>query len=296
MIDSVTVFGGSGFVGRDIVRRLASDGADVRIAVRHPGRANFLKDVSNRITLIAADVWQERSVGPAIHGADAVVNTVGHYVERGRATFEAVHGQGALHVARACAEAGIRRLVHISGLGADLPSPSAYVRARAKGERLVSDTLQSATILRPSVIFGPDDAFLTRLTDLTASLPVLPLFGRGETRLQPVYVGDVAEAVARALATSGAQGKIYELGGPRVYTYKELIRLVLQHTGRKRLLLRVPFGVWDTLASALSLLPNPPLSRDQVTLMKIDNVVAAGALTLDDLGVRPTLLESFIKR
>src|SRR5512134_1443605 len=199
----VTVFGGSGFVGRQIVKRLADNGADVRVAVRRPERASFVLKASRagQIAPIYADVWDEASVAPAVDGADAVINTVGHYVERGKATFEAIHGQGAMHVARASALAGVRRLVHISGLGADPASDSTYVRARGIGEDLVREAFPGATILRPSIIFGPEDAFFNRLAALARVMPVLPLFGSGKTKLQPVYVGDVAEAVARALAT-----------------------------------------------------------------------------------------------
>ena len=178
----VTVFGGSGFLGRQIVRRLAEDGAEVRVAVRHPERASFLTEYSTAgpITTTRADVWDEATVGPAVAGSDAVVNTVGHYVERGRATFEAIHGQGALHVARAAAIAGVRRLVHISGIGADAGSESPYVRARAAGELLVREAFPDAIILRPSVMFGPEDAFFNQLAALTRVMPILPLFGSGD--------------------------------------------------------------------------------------------------------------------
>ena len=210
----VTVFGGSGFLGRQIVKRLARDGAAVRVAVRHPERAVFFTGIGTAglITTVRADVWDEATVGPAVDGSDAVVNTVGHYVERGRATFEAIHGQGALHVARASAKAGVKRLVHISGIGADAGSPSAYVRARAIGERLVTEAFPEATILRPSVMFGPEDAFFNQLAALARVMPILPLFGTGAVKLQPVYVGDVAEAVARALATEAARGQDLRAG------------------------------------------------------------------------------------
>ena len=292
----VTVFGGSGFLGRQIVRRLADEGAAVRVAVRHPERAAFLTGTgaAGEITAVYADVWDEASVGPAVDGAEAVVNTVGHYVERGRASFAAIHGQGAMQVARAAAQAGVRRLVHISGIGADPASASPYVRARGIGERLVREAFPEATILRPSVLFGPEDAFLNRLAGLARVMPALPLFGSGATKLQPVYVRDVAEAVARALATPAAQGQVYELGGPRIYTYKELVRLVLAQIGRKRLLVPIPFVVWELLAALVAPLPHRPVSRDQVILMKRDNVVAANALTFAELGITPTPLEEVL--
>jgi uncharacterized protein YbjT (DUF2867 family) len=297
----VTVFGGSGFVGSAIVERLAHDAAEVRVAVRHPERVRAATaGRGGRIMPVRADVWEADSVPPAVEGADAVVNTVGHYVARGQRTFEAIHGQGARNVAKAAALAGVRRLVHISGIGADPASPSPYVRARAIGEQYVREAFPEATILRPSVIFGPGDAFFNVLARLTRVLPVLPLFGTGAMRLQPVYVCDVAEAVAQALVQPKAAGRTYELGGPRTYRYRELLQLVLRQTGRRRLLLPLPFLVWDTLAALLSPLPTPPVSRDQVTLMKEDNVVGTDVGTLRDLGITPTPLEailpSYLKR
>jgi NADH dehydrogenase len=292
----ITVFGGTGFLGRQIVRRLADGGADVLVAVRHPEQASFPARAgeTGQITMAYGDVWTEASVGPAVNGAEAVVNTVGHYVERGKATFEAIHGQGAMHVARASAMAGVRRLVHISGIGADPGSESPYVRARAVGERLVREAFPGATILRPSVMFGPEDEFLNQLAALTRIMPVLPLFGSGAVKLQPVYVGDVAEAVAKALVTEGAQRQTYELGGPRVYTYKALLQLLLKQLGRKRPLMPFPYFAWELLAALMASLPNHPISRDQVVLMKRDNVVSPNALSLADLGVVPTPVEGIL--
>jgi uncharacterized protein YbjT (DUF2867 family) len=290
----VTIFGGSGFLGRRIALHLAADGAEVRIAVRHPERATFLTRTGSpgQITAVRADVWDEATVPPALAGAVAVVNTVGHYVERGDANFEAIHGQGASHVAAAAHAAGVERLVHISGIGADPASDSPYVRARAMGERLVREAFTAATILRPSVMFGPDHDFLSRLAGLARLLPVLPLFGAGEVKLQPVYVDDAAAAVGKALAMPAAAGKLYELGGPRVYSYKELVQLVLEQTGQKRLLLPMPYFAWHALAALMAPLPGRPISRDQVKLMQSDNVVSPGALTFADLGITPTALEA----
>jgi NADH dehydrogenase len=186
----------------------------------------------------------------------------------------------------------VQRLVHISGIGADPASDSPYVRARAIGERLVREAFPAATILRPSVMFGPADAFLNRLAALARISPALPLFGSGEVKLQPVYVGDVAAAVARALVTPEAAGRLYELGGPRVYSYRALVQLVLDQTGRRRLLLPVPYAAWNALAALLAPLPQRPISRDQVKLMQKDNVVSPGALTFADLGITPTALEA----
>ena len=305
----VTVFGGSGFLGRRIVERLAAAGNDVRVGVRHPERASFRRgsgrngrdagggggggddERRGRIEVVRADVRYEPTVARAVEGAASVINTVGHYVEKRGATFDAIHGRGALHVARQAKRAGAERLVHISGLGADPRSDSPYVRTRGIGEGLVREAFQGVTILRPSVIFGPDDSFLNKLAGMARQAPVLPLFGTGGTRLQPVFVGDVAEACAKVLADPSTQGRVYELGGPRVYAYEELVRLVIEGIDRRRALVPVPFLVWDVLAAVAALLPNPPLTRDQVKLMRRDNVVGSEALTLADLGIRPVVLK-----
>ena len=314
----ITVFGGSGFLGRRIVECLAAAGNDVRVAVRHPERASFREGGvgrdggggvdgddagsghdardgddagSGRIEVVRADVWDEPTVARAVEGTASVINTVGHYVEKRGATFDAIHGRGAQHVARQAKAAGAARLVHISGLGADPGSASPYVRARGIGENLVREAFDGVTILRPSVIFGPGDAFVNKLAAMGRQAPVLPLFGTGGTRLQPVFVGDVAEACARALADPSSQGRVYELGGPRVYPYRQLVRLVLDEVGARTALVPVPFLAWDVLACGLALLPNPPLTRDQVKLMKRDNVVGRDALILSDLGIRPVPLE-----
>ena len=284
----VTVFGGSGFLGREIVERLLAEGVTVRVAVRHPGRA------ASGGQPVYADLRDETSVALAVEGSEAVVNAVGLYVEKGAETFEAVHELGALNLAHQAAAQGVDRLVHVSGIGADLRSESRYVRARAKGELLVADVFPRATILRPGVLFGPEDSFLNALAGVASRTPLLPLFGRGQTRLQPVYVGDVAEAVRRALTQPEAAGKTYELGGPEVYSYRALVELVLARSGRRRLLLPLPFPVWQALAVLASILPAPLLTRAQVTLMKQDNLVAEGALSLADLGIEATALEDVL--
>ena len=292
----VTVFGGSGFLGRQIVERLAAEGASVRVAVRHPERAAFLERLGGdgQIELVAADVWDEETVADAVKQSASVINTVGHYVEKGTATFDAVHGQGALHVARQARQAGVERLIHISGLGSDPASDSPYIRARGIGEDLVRKAFEGVTIFRPGVIFGPNDAFFNTLADMARKTPMLPLFGLGATNLQPVHVGDVAEACVRALADPSTQGKLYELGGPRVYTYKALLRLVVEQAGKRRILVPVPFFIWDILAALMAVLPNPPLTRDQVKLMKGDNVVDGKALTLQDLGIVAASVEEVL--
>ena len=290
---SVTVFGGSGFLGRQIVKHLAEAGYGVRVAVRHPDRATSLAmpGPNGRIELVQADVWKEATVARAVEGSASVVNTVGHYVEKSGATFDRIHGQGALHVARQAKQAGAERLVHISGVGADPGSPSPYVRARGIGETLVKDAFDDVTILRPSVIFGPGDSFLNTLARMAQRSPIMPLFGTGNTRLQPVFVGNVAEACIRVLADPSTRGRVYELGGPRIYAYRELVRLVRDRVAGRALMVPCPFLAWDILAAAMAVHPNPPLTRDQVTLMKRDNVIDRQASTLDDLGIRPVSVE-----
>ena len=292
----VTVFGGSGFLGRQIVKCLAAEGTNVRVAVRHPERASRLKGFAgdSGIELVSADVWDESTVARALKKSTSVINTVGHYVEKGSSTFDAVHGQGALHVARQARQAAVERLIHISGLGADPTSDSPYVRARGIGEVLVKEAFDGVTILRPSVIFGPDDSFFNTLAGIARRTPVLPLFGMGRTNLQPVFVGDVAEACVSVLADPSTEGKAYELGGPRVYTYKALLRLVLRQVDRRRVLVPLPFFLWDTLAALMAFLPDPPLTRDQVKLMKRDNVVEGTTLTLEDLGIGPISVEEIL--
>jgi len=292
----VTVFGGSGFLGGEIVKRLVADGIAVRVAVRHPDDAAIARQSGHaaKVQSVYADVRDETSVALAMAGSDAVVNAVGLYVENGAESFATVHELGALNVAHQAATLGVDRLVHVSGIGADMRSRSSYVRARAKGELLVGDVFSRATILRPGVLFGPADKFLNALAGIARRTPVLPLFGRGRTRLQPVYVGDVAAAAVSALSHAGAPGKTYELGGPRVYSYRALVELVLGRAKRRRLLLPMPFPLWDILALLGSILPTPPITRAQVALMKHDNVVAKTALSLEDLGVTPTALEDIL--
>ena len=242
---------------------------------------------------VAADVRDEAAVTAAVEGAEAVVNAVGLYVERGGDTFQAVHVEGAGRVARQAARVRAR-LVHLSGIGADASSRSRYVRARAQGEAAVREAYPKATILRPSVLFGPGDAFFNTFARMARAAPVLPLFGAGDTRLQPVFVDDVAEAVARALGGHDAAGRIYELGGPKTYSYRELLQLVLDREGKRRPFLPLPFAAWHAMATAASLLPGPPLTRDQVFLMEQDNLVAPDALGFADLGIAPTPVEEVL--
>ena len=290
----ITVFGASGYLGGRISRRLAEDGAAVRAVCRRPDNLVLAprNGVGGEIVPFHADVRDATTVAAAVAGVDAVVNAVGLYVEHAAETFDAVHVQGALHVARTSARAGVGRLVHISGIGVDETSSSPYLRARALGEAVVWDHFDGATILRPSAVFGPDDAFLSALAGIVRSLPVVPLFGRGDTFLQPVHVGDVAAAVAAVLDRPETQAGVYELGGPEVFRYRELIEMVSAQLQCRRILLPLPFWIWDLLARLLAILPNPPLTRDQVALMRRDNVAGPSMPNLHDLGVSPTAIQS----
>lgn len=293
---NVTVFGGSGFIGRHLVKRLAQAGVRIRVAVRDPEAAAFLKPMGDvgQVAPLATNIRSETSVRRAVEGAEAVVNTVGILFESGRQRFEAVHLRGAALVATAAREAGARRLLHISAIGAAADSPGRYGRSKWAGEQAVEQAFPGATIVRPSVVFGPEDGFFNRFAQLAVFLPALPLIGGGATRFQPVYVGDLADAMMRMLEEPATAGRCYELGGPRIYSFKELMQLVLRVTGRRRLLLPVPFAVARLQAAFLQLLPTPPLTVDQVNMLTVDNVVAAEALGFQELGLAPTTAEAVL--
>ncbi|MEQ9010755.1 complex I NDUFA9 subunit family protein [Algiphilus sp.] len=279
---TVTVFGGTGFLGRRIVATLLEAGREVRVATRNPETVDAAAWAS-RVKSIAADVRDPEAVARAVQSADAIVNAVSLYVEGQGLDFESVHVDGARNIAQA---AEGRPLVHVSGIGAHESSPSAYVRARARGERAVRDACSNAIILRPSVLFGPNDAFL-RTLDAITRLPLIPLFGRGDTKLQPVHVDDLAMAVLHAMDNPTAAGRILELGGAGTYRYREILALVLAARGRKRWLVPVPFVLWHLLAAIATCLPSPPLTRDQVILMRDDNVVGPDAMGFEALGIAP---------
>ncbi|MFC3282495.1 complex I NDUFA9 subunit family protein [Litchfieldella rifensis] len=285
-----TVFGGTGFLGSAIVQELVAAGTAVRVAVRHPRLPEDLAS-SDDIELVSADIRDDSSVAAALEGASGAVNAVGLYTEPSRTeTFDIIHAQGAGRVAHHCREAGVECLVHISGIGADADSASSYIRARAHGEQRVRTAFPSAVIVRPSVLFGPRDAFLGALA-MISRFPVVPLFGRGDTRLQPVLVADVAHAVSRLLDTAAPDLLLYELGGASTYRYREIVELVLTRLGRRRPLLPVPFVAWRALARLAALLPSPPLTENQVMLMQQDNVVGPDVGTFDDLRITPCSLE-----
>jgi len=296
----VTIFGGSGFVGGQIVRALAKRGSRVRVAVRQPGRGYRLRMLGDvgQIEVVQANVRDADSVTRALEGAEACVNAVAVLYESGRQTFQALHVDGARAVAEAARAAGIDRFVQISAIGASEASPALYGRTKAAGEAAVRAVLPSASILRPSVVFGPDDQFFNRFAAMATVSPALPLIGGGRTRFQPVFVADVAAAVAQAIWDPGAAGRTYELGGPGVYSFKALMTLLLAQIGRERLLVNVPFPVAGLLGGVGGLVAMtgiaPPITSDQVDLLRVDNVVSPGALGLSDLGVAANPLEPII--
>ena len=300
----VTVFGGSGFIGRYAARVLVEQGWRVRVACR---RMNTAQDVRlagppGWVDIVQANVRHEASVRAAIEGADAVVNLVGILFETKRQSYDSTQLEGAVNVAEAAAEAGITRFVQMSAIGADPDAEADYARTKGLAEQRVREIVPTATILRPSVVFGPEDEFLNRFADLARMAPAMPAIGGGGTKVQPIYAGDVADAIAAAVDREDAAGKTYELGGPRTYTFNEIYDFILKETGRRRFKVPLPFFIAGTLGTitgavwryippfSWGFFGDPPLTGDQVELLKSDNVVAEDALTAADLGV--TSLES----
>ncbi len=295
MPGTVTVFGGTGFLGRRVVQHLRDKGHIVQVASRHPENCGkHLGNDMTRLQPLAADIHDERSVAAAVAGAHGVVNAVSLYVEHGKDTFQSVHVAGAERVARLARNANVQHLAQVSGIGSDANSSSKYIRARGEGELAVRSAFPAATLVRPAVMFGPDDAFLTTLLDLLRRLPVYPMFGRGETRLQPADVEDVAEAIARTVDRPDTRGTTFECGGPRIYAYEELLRSIARTANIRARLLPMPFVAWHGLALLAEWLPNPPISRNQVELMEIDTVVPPGAAGFAELGIAPRSLEQVL--
>lgn len=292
----VTVFGASGFLGRHLVKRLVKERFIIRAAVRDVDAALFLKTMGDvgQVVIVQANIANPASVAAAIEGADAAVNLVGILVERGRRTFQRLHADGPAYLAAAAARAGLGRLVQVSAIGADAESESAYARTKASGEAMARTAFPEVTVVRPSVVFGPEDKFFNLFAAMTRCLPALPLIGGGATRLQPVYAGDVAQAICRILASPETRGQTYELGGPKIYTFRQLMEMMLAEVHRRRPLVPVPFAMASIEAWFLEKTPWPLLTRDQVKLLKRDNVVASSALGLDALGIAPTPLEAIL--
>ncbi|RUU98110.1 complex I NDUFA9 subunit family protein [Mesorhizobium sp. M6A.T.Cr.TU.017.01.1.1] len=293
----VTVFGGTGFLGRRIVKRLLERGFTVRAASRHPARVSQVFSSTARMPeAVEADILDASSIGSAIAGSQAIVNAVSLYVEQGAQTFERVHVVAAADLAAASRDGEVDQFVQISGIGSDPQSDSNYIRARGQGEIAVASAFPGAFIVRPAVMTGPDDVFLTTIVRLIRLLPVYPLFGDGGTRLQPVYVADVAEAVSRLIDGRNHKGSfIFEFGGPRIYTYTELLREVARQLDTHIRLMPVPFAAWDALAGLAELLPAAPITRNQVDLMRHDNVAAIGAPGLKELDIEPRDIDEVIR-
>jgi len=316
----VTVFGGSGFIGRHLVRKLTAKGAIVRVAVRDPEDARHLMTMGNvgQVVPFAANVREGATLEAAVNGAHAVVNLVGVLSEWGQQDFQNIHIQGAVNVAKAAAAAGVQNLVHISAVGANTGSASRYAQTKIAGEMAVKSEFQNAIIIRPSVVFGPEDGFFNLFAGLARFTYFLPVFGcpalprfnfcqdgrafridfygDGGTKFQPVYVGDVAESICAAIDSESSKGQVYELGGPVVYSSVDIMELILKHIGRKRILLPIPFWYLKIVGWLLQKFPGPLLTYDQVMQLKVDNVVSSKVKTLADLGVNATPVEVILPK
>ncbi|HSZ73468.1 MAG TPA: complex I NDUFA9 subunit family protein [Rhizomicrobium sp.] len=292
----VTVFGGSGFLGRHAVRFLAQAGYRVRVAVRYPNLANYLLPAGHvgQIQIVKCNVRDEAQVSAALAGANAAINLVGILHPAGGQGFEAIHVEAPATIAKCAKAAGVKTLVHVSTVGIATNSESVYSRTKAKGDEAVRHAFPDATILKPSLVFGPEDNFFNKFASLARFVPALPLIGGGHTKFQPVFVGDVAEAIHICVRDETTRGKTYELGGPSVYSFKEIFEIILRTIDRKRLLVPFPYWIAYSKAFVLQFLPGTLLTPDQVTFLKTDNVVSDGALTLADLGIRPDSLEAVL--
>ncbi len=297
----VTIFGGSGFVGRYIAWRLAKEGWRVRVAVRRPNEAMFVKPygVVGQVEPVLCNIRDDASVASVMSGADAVVNCVGILAPSGKNTFDAVQSEGAARVARLAAEHGVARMVHVSAIGADAGSESVYAQTKAAGEEAVLRYMPGAMILRPSIVFGPEDQFFNRFASLSRLGPILPVVG-AETKFQPVYVDDVAQAAVLGV-TGKAPGGVYELGGPDVDSFRELMEQMLQIIRRRKLIVNIPFPVARVMGFAFDMLSTlsgglipAQITRDQVRNLAKDNVVSEGATGFADLGITPTALEAVL--
>jgi NADH dehydrogenase len=288
----VTVFGGTGFLGRHVVRHVRANGFVARVASRHPSRT---EPRDPKIQSICADVRDPISIEAALVNAWGVVNAVSLYVEHGNDTFHAIHVKAARAIARSAQEAEVARLIQVSGIGADTASPSLYVRKRAEGEHAVRKGFPNAVVVRPAVMFGADGGFVTTVLDLMRKLPAYPMFGRGRTRLQPVAVDDVAEAIVRLLLRPEREPAVYEFGGPEVFTYEDFLRAVARDAGLRPFLVPLPFGAWHVMARVAEHLPSPPITRNQVELMEIDTVASPSMPGLRELGIAPKPVKDTVR-
>lgn len=292
----VTVVGGTGLVGRYVVHELARAGYTVRVLSRTPEKGLHLKTAGHvgQVVLQKADITRPETLKGKFDGSSAVINLVGALYERGRQNFAALHAQGAERLAKEAAKAGAKRFIHVSAIGVNKHQNSKYARTKANGEKAVMAAFPSATILRPSVIFGAEDNFYNQFARMACYAPALPLIGGGKTRFQPVFVGDVARAIVKALRDKSTSGEVYELGGPRVYSFREILEYILNETHRCNKLAPVPFGAAMLLGAVGEFMPTPMLTRDQVQTLKYDNLVDRDAKTLADLGIPATPVEMVV--
>lgn len=290
---TVAVIGGTGFIGRHIVEQLARKGARIKVMTRNADRAKFLKPMGDvgQISIMAGDALDDAALNTVLEGCDAVVNTVGILAESGKQTFAGLQAKLPSRIGAIAAKKGIASVVQLSAIGADANSPSVYARSKAMGESGLLKAFPGAVILRPSLLFGAGDGFFNRFAAMAVIAPGLPIIGGGKNKVQPVFVGDVAAAVITALSDDKTRGNIYELGGPDIMSFREVMSYILKSINRRRMLIPVPFGVMGLAATAFAILPNPPITRDQLKQLKIDNVVSANAKTLEDLGIQATTIE-----
>ena len=297
----VTIFGGSGFIGRQLVRSLASKGALIKIAVRNPNRAKFLQPLGDvgQITFIKVNILNETLVDKIIEESDHVINLVGTFSSRGKENFNTIHVNSPKYISEACGRYGVKNLIHVTSLGVDKKSPSVYLKTKAYGEEQVKNNFPNTIIHRPSLIFGPQDNFFNLFASLAQFSPFMPVFGEsifsyGKVLYQPVYVQDVASGIINSMSNIKFKGKTFEIGGPSVYSFQQLIEMILDYSGQKRFLLPFPFIFADILATLTEFSPIKLVTRDQVRQLKINNIVNSEALTLDDLGIIPTPAESVV--
>jgi len=292
----VTIFGGSGLLGRYAVRAFAQAGWRIKVGVRHPNLAHYLSPMGQvgQILVTRADVRDADAVAAAVKGADAVVNLVGILHPTGGQSYNSIHVEAPRTIGRAAKAAGVSALAHVSTMNIDVDSQSAYARSKAEGEIALREEFPQATLIKPSLVFGPEDQFFNKFAGLARLLPFLPLIGGGHTKFQPVFAGDVADAIVKCAGDPATRGKAYELGGPAVYSFKDMLKLILRETGRARPLIPIPFWLASIQALFLQFLPGKLLTPDQVKFLKTDNVVTPGALTLANLGVIPDSLEAVV--
>jgi len=292
-----TIIGGTGFLGRYVVTLLASAGYTIRIISRHPDGALHLKTAGNvgQIVLVHGNLTKPSTLAGKLEGSHAVINLAGILFQSGNQTFTRVHAKGAAKIAQMAREAGVERFVHVSALGIDKSQASSkYARSKLRGEQSILEVFPEATILRPSVVFGPEDNFFNQFATIASLSPALPLFGGGKTRFQPVYVGDVAKAIATCVRVPATAGHTYELGGPKIYSFRDILEYIMQCIGRQRMLVPIPFSVASLMGLLGEILPTPPLTRDQVRLLKYDNVVGPNSETFAHLGISPMAVEMVV--